>query len=152
MNRFLKFALLTLSLLAGCAAPPIEGVEVHDAWARPAAQSSNGAVYLTIRSGADDEIVGIDAVIAEAVEMHESRMNGDVMEMRQLTSVPLPAREPVTFEPGGLHIMLVGLKQELKAGDRVEITLHFMNSEDLQVSADVMDTAPAGEEHPSNTH
>lgn len=74
--------------------------------------------------------------------MHESTMSGDVMEMHQLQSVPLNAGEDVIFEPGGLHIMLIGLKQDLKPGEEFEITLQFKNSEDLKVSVTVQDTPP----------
>ena len=87
-----------------------------------------------------DEIVGVTSDVAESVEMHESRMTGDVMEMRQVQSVPLGAGEQVTFEPGGLHIMLVGLKQDLKTGDEFEINLLFKNHNDLRVNVDVTDT------------
>ena len=140
MKRILLSVLGIVFLLSGCAAPATEGVEVRDAWARSAAQAGNGAVYFVIRSSAADEILRVSSDVAEAVEMHASTMNGDVMEMHQLESVPLSAGEPVTFEPGGLHIMLIGLKQDLKAGDEIEITLHFKNYQDLPVIVPVRDT------------
>ncbi len=136
--------LLTTLLLSSCSAPATEGLGVRDAWARPAPQGGNGAVYFVIQSSEVDEIVGVTSDVAESVEMHESRMTGDVMEMRQVQSVPLGAGEQVTFEPGGLHIMLVGLKQDLKTGDEFEINLLFKNHNDLRVNVDVTDT-PASE-------
>ena len=129
-----------MSLLSGCASPASEGVEVHEAWARPAAQGGNGAAYFVIRSSAADEIVGVSSEVADAVEMHESIMSGDVMEMHHLESIPLEAGGEVRFAPGGLHIMLISLKQDLKSGDEIEITLHFMNHEDLTVQVTVRDT------------
>jgi len=150
VNRTWKFVLLIVLLLNSCAAPVTEGVEVRDAWARPAAQGGNGAVYFVIHSSAADEIVGVTSAIAEAVEMHESVMNGDVMEMHQLESIPLNAGEEVSFEPGGLHIMLIGLKQELKTGGEFEITLQFKNHEDLKVSVPVTDTPAAENSHSAN--
>lgn len=143
VNRIWEFVLLIVILLSSCAAPVTEGVEVRDAWARPAAQGGNGAVYFVIRSSAADEIVGVISAIAEAVEMHESMMNGDVMEMHQLEAVPLKAGEEVSFEPGGLHIMLIGLKQELKTGGNFQITLQFKNHEDLEVNVPVTDIPAA---------
>lgn len=142
MKRIWVSVLIMVSLLSGCATPATEGVEVRDAWARPAAQGGNGAGYLIIRSAAADELLSVASNIAEAVEMHESTMSGDVMEMHQLQSVPLNAGEDVIFEPGGLHIMLIGLKQDLKPGEEFEITLQFKNSEDLKVSVTVQDTPP----------
>ena len=140
MNRIFVFALTIVFLLMGCVAPTAEGVEVRDAWARPAAQGENGAVYFVIRSSEKDAITDISSDVADAAEMHESMMNGDVMEMHRLASVPLGAGEDVTFEPGGLHLMLVRLKKQLKSGDTIEITLHFESHEDLKVRVAVKDS------------
>jgi copper(I)-binding protein len=140
----LVLVLTATLLLSSCSAPATEGMEVRDAWARPALQGGNGAVYFVIRSSIADEIVGVTSGVAESVEMHESRMTGDVMEMRQAESVPLGAGDDVTFEPGGFHIMLIGLKQDLKNGDEIAINLQFKNHEDLRVNVDVTDT-PASE-------
>lgn len=146
VKRILVSVLTIVVLLSGCAAPATEGVEVRDAWARPAAQGGNGAVYFIIRSSAADELVGVASDVADAVEMHESLMSGDVMEMHHLQSVPLKAGEEVVFEPGGLHIMLIGLKQDLKLGDEFQITLQFKNDEDIQLRVPVQDT-PASKEN-----
>lgn len=138
---------LFLGLLSGCAAPGQEDVEVHEAWARPAAQGGNGAVYFAIRSSQADEMTGVSSDSAEAVEMHESTMSGDVMQMHQLETVQLDAGEQVTFEPGGLHIMLIGLKQDLRAGEEIEITLHFKQHQDISVTVPIQDTPPSPENH-----
>jgi copper(I)-binding protein len=147
VNRILVFILAIAFLLSGCAAPATEGVDVREAWARPAAQGDNGAVYFVIRSSEADELVGVTSDVAEVVEMHESMMSGDVMEMHQLESVPLSAGEEVTFEPGSLHLMLVGLKQDLKAGDDIPITLHFKKYQDIQLHVSVQDSPPSEHDH-----
>ena len=147
VNRILVFVSIIVFLLSGCAAPAAEGVEVREAWARPAPQGGNGAIYFVIRSTEEDEIVGVSSDVAEAVEMHESRMSGDVMEMHQSHSVPLPAAEEVLFEPGGLHIMLIGLKQDLKAGDEFEISLQFKNHQEVQLNIPVRETPVSEENH-----
>ena len=147
MKRFLVCVLAIVFLLSSCGALTSEGVEVRDVWARPAAQGDNGAVYFVIRSSAADEIVGASSDVAEAVEIHESTMSGDVMEMHHATSVPLGAGKEVTFEPGGLHIMLVGLKQDLKSGDQFEVTLHFKNHEEVKLNIVVKDSPAAQENH-----
>lgn len=146
MNRILVLTLVFVFLFSGCSAPVGEGMEVRDAWARPTAQGENGAVYFVIRSSSADEIVGASSDVAEAVEIHESAMNGDVMEMHHSPSVPLGAGEEVTFDPGGLHIMLVRLKQELKAGDEIEVALHFKKHKDLKLNVVVRDD-PASQEN-----
>ena len=147
VKRLLVCVLAIALLLGGCGTPGEEGVEVREAWARPAAQGGNGAVYFVIRSPEADEIVGASSDIAEAVEIHRSAMSGDVMEMHHLPSIPLVAGEEVTFEPGGLHIMLVNLKQDLKIGDEIEVTLHFKNSKDIQLQVPVQDTPAMESDH-----
>lgn len=152
MNRILVAVLVVASVLSGCGAPAPEGVEVRDAWARPAAQGANGAVYFVLHSSREDELVGVSTNVADAAEMHESMMDGDVMQMHQMDTVPLPAGEQVTFKPGGLHIMLVGLKQELKVGDEIEITLDFKNFQDLKITVPVRETPVMEDDHSSNSH
>lgn len=147
MKEILIIVLAIGVLLSGCAAPTTEGVEVRDAWARPASQGGNGAAYLVIRSSTADELVGVVSDIAEVVEMHESMMNGDVMQMHHMGSVSLGAGEEVIFEPGGLHIMLIGLKQDLKTGDEFEITLQFKNFQDIKLLVPVRDTPAMENDH-----
>jgi periplasmic copper chaperone A len=136
----------TLLLLSACSTA--KGLEVHDAWMRPVRQGENGAVYLIIHnhSSTADELIGVSTEVAEAIEIHESKMNGDVMEMRQLESLTLEGDTEIQFEPGGLHLMLVDLKKDLKVGDEIKITLYFQNFEDINVLVPVRDT-PAPEEH-----
>jgi copper(I)-binding protein len=147
VNQTLVSVLAIVFLLSGCAAPATEGIEVRDAWARPAAQGGNSAVYFVIRSSEPDEMTGFSSDIAEATEMHESIMNGEVMEMHHLESVVLDAGEQVAFEPGGLHIMLINLKQDLEVGDEIALTLHFKNHQDMQLRVPVRDTPAAEQEH-----
>lgn len=128
MQRILVLVLAMSLLLSACGAE--KGIEIREAWARPAAQGENGAIYFVIHNDMReaDELTGISSDIAEAIEVHESMLNGDVMQMHQLESVPLPAEAEIAFQPGGLHVMLIGIQNDLKIGDQVEITLHFKNS------------------------
>jgi len=100
---------------------------IRGAWTRPAAAGLNGAGYLTIvNSGhAADKLLSASSPAAARVSIHESRMVGAVMTMRRLDGVAIPAGASVTFKPGGLHLMLEGLKAPLKEGDRVAVTLVF---------------------------
>lgn len=146
MKRIFLFGLGMLFLISACGAD--RGIEVREAWARPAVQGENSAIYFVIRNQARaaDELTSVTSDIADAVEMHESRMEGDVMQMHQLESVPLPADAETLFKPGGLHIMLIGLKKDIKIGDEIEITLHFENSEDMTLLVPVQE-ATASEKH-----
>jgi copper(I)-binding protein len=147
VKKILTAVLAIGFLLSGCGSPATQGVEVREAWARPAAQGGNGAVYFIVRSSAADELTGVVSDVADAVEMHESVMNGDVMEMHHMRSVPLDAGKDINFEPGGLHIMLIGLNQDLQAGDEFEITLQFKNYGDLKLNVPVRETPVSEDSH-----
>jgi copper(I)-binding protein len=141
MKRFFMILLAGIIMLSACTTAA--GIEVSKAWARPATQGGNGAVYFVLHNGSADadELTGVSSEIAEVVEMHETKMEGDVMQMQQVMSIPVGAGDSVELMPGGLHIMLIGLKKDLKAGDEIEITLHFANSEDITVTAPVQEQA-----------
>jgi periplasmic copper chaperone A len=137
MKKIFILVVAGIMLLSACGAS--EGIKISDAWARTATKGTNSAVYFVIQNhNADaDELIGASTNIANAAEVHESRMEGDVMTMNHMDSVTLDPSVKVEFMPGGLHIMLIGLKQDLKAGDQVEVTLHFKNNSDLIVKATV---------------
>lgn len=141
MKRIVVLMLTAALILSACGAS--EGIEISDAWARMEYTGANSAVYFVIENhNADaDNLVGASSNIADATEVHESKMEGDVMMMNHLESVTLEPSAKVEFKPGGLHIMLIGLKQDLNPGDEVEVTLHFENSPDLVVKATVRDAS-----------
>jgi copper(I)-binding protein len=76
-------------------------------------------------TGEDDQLLSASSDIAQAVEIHKSSMHEGVMKMEKQDFVPVPAGEQVIFEPGGLHIMLIGLHQPLNSGDTFTLTLNF---------------------------
>jgi copper(I)-binding protein len=126
-------------LLSGC--DTASGITVSDAWARPAMQGDIGAVYFLLQnhSASVDELTGISSDVAETVEMHESKMEGDVMKMQQISYLPIEGQASIKFEPGGYHVMLIRLKQELKVGDEIEISLHFKENEDITITVPVQE-------------
>jgi copper(I)-binding protein len=104
-----------------------------------------GGAYLRLenRGTQGDRLVSATADVAKAVELHEMTMQGDVMRMRQVDTVEVPAGQSVVLEPGGLHMMLVGLKAPLKEGDRFPMTLKFEKAGEVKVDV-VVDSALAG--------
>lgn len=140
----MKYFFLTLLagafLLSACNAAT--GIQVSNAWARTASKDGNGAVYFLLQnhSAAADELLGASSDSAVSVEIHESRMEGDVMKMQQLMSVPLAGKASIEFAPGGYHVMLIGLKQDLEIGGQIELTLHFKDHQDITVSVPVQET------------
>lgn len=146
-KAILLVVVLGAFILSACGAAAEEGMQIRDAWMRPAASGGNGAVYFALQNNTStaDELLGASSDVAEVLEIHESAMEGDVMSMNMLPSLPLAAGEEVTFEPGGLHIMLIGLKQDLQPDDQLELVLHFRSSGDLTITAHVGEAAPAGD-------
>lgn len=119
-NRIrLLLAALSCSALAQAAE-----VKIEDAWVRPAAPGQRvvGA-FMTLTADADMTLVKAASPAARVVELHFMRMADGMMEMRELEKIDLPQGTPVSLEPGGMHVMLIGLKAPIKAGDRVPLTL-----------------------------
>jgi len=99
-------------------------VKVSKAWTRATAPGQDSAsVQLTITSKKDATLVGVASGSAQSGEIHSMVMEGDVMKMRALESLPLPAKTPVTLGADGNHLMLVGLKNPLKAGRKLPFAL-----------------------------
>jgi copper(I)-binding protein len=105
-------------------APALAQVAVSEPWVRGTVpgQRSSGA-FMTLISATDERLVEARSPVAGVVEIHEMAMDGNVMRMRPVSSIELPANKPVTLAPGGYHVMLMELTQSLKAGDSVPLTL-----------------------------
>ena len=101
-------------------------LEVDNAWARATpGKSAIGAAYVTIHSPTADKLVAASTPVAKKAELHTMSMSGMVMKMRPVASIDIPAGQAVTLQPGGLHIMLVGLAKPLKTGQTFPLTLTF---------------------------
>lgn len=118
---------------AGAAGP----VVVADALCRP---TPNGrqvtGCYLTLTAPVADTLVSVASPVAALVQIHETRMESNMMMMRELEAgLPLPAGQAVTLAPGANHIMLMGVTEPLKAGDSVPLTLTFATAAPVEVTA-----------------
>ncbi len=116
----------TLGLLAALAlaAPAFAQTTVKDAWVRGTVpqQQASGA-FMQITSAQGGRLVAVSTPVAGVAEIHEMKMDGGVMKMAPVTGLDLPAGKAVELKPGGYHLMLMGLKQQLKGGDTVPLTL-----------------------------
>ncbi|ABF07023.1 periplasmic copper chaperone A [Cupriavidus metallidurans] len=157
--RAARAASIATLALAGllASAQAMAQVDVSDAWVRGTvpAQTASGA-FMTLHAHQDAKLVGVSSPVGTA-ELHEMKMENNVMRMRQIPSLDLPKMQDVQLKPGGYHVMLMGLKQQLKAGDTVPITLKFEQNGKVveqQVSAQVRDmTASAqGGGHGDHKH
>lgn len=132
-------------LLAMAVAAPAwaQGVTVEQPWTRAAAQGGVGGAFMTLKNAgaAADKLVSVTTPVAGKVELHQSSREGDVMRMRPVTGIEVPAGGSVTLAPGGLHVMMMGLTRPLAPGERVPLTLTFEKAGAVQVEAAVQ---PAG--------
>lgn len=137
-------SLLLWSAVLSSASAPAQVAKVESAWARPtvAGQSAGGG-YLKIAGGATaDRLLSASAPVARNVEVHSMEMEGDVMRMRPLDSVAVPAGQTVELKPGGMHVMFMGLAQPLKSGSSFPLTLRFEKAGDVTVQVKVAPQAP----------
>lgn len=100
---------------------------------------ATSAAYFVVRNGGAeaDRLLSAESEVAGAVELHQSRIEEGGMRMRPIEGVDLPAGGEARLEPGGYHVMLVGLKRELKGGDRFPLTLHFERAGAVMVEVEV---------------
>lgn len=123
------------------------GVEVSDAWARATpGGAKTGAAYVTLVSPTGDKLTGVTSSVAMKAELHEMGTEGGIMKMREVPAIDLPPGQKVTLKPGGIHIMMVGLKHPLKAGQSVPLILTFEKAGTREVSAAVAKVGAMGPE------
>ena len=142
---------LLAMIVAGCVAPPAASspqgsgqgagaarVQAADVWARAAA-AGNSAAYMILRNSGDstDRLVKVESDIANAVELHKTTMEGSMMKMAPVENVEVPAKGQAELKPGGFHVMLIGLKRELKAGEKIKLKLQFEKAGAQEIEAEV---------------
>lgn len=147
LNRLLAGALLGLAALAANANEfKLGAVTIDRPYARATAPGQPaGGGFLTLKnSGASaDRLLSASAEVSKAVELHTMTMEGDVMRMRQVEAIDLPAGKTVELKPGGLHIMFIGLKAPLKKGDSFPLKLKFEKAGEVTVQVNVEATGAA---------
>jgi copper(I)-binding protein len=149
----MKKLLLALSACAAlgafstaCLAQPKNELQIEKPWARATVPGAAvGGGYLTIRNNgaASDRLIGAASPAAARVEMHTMAMEKDVMRMREVKGVDVPAKGAVQFKPGGYHLMLIDLKAPLRQGDKVPVTLRFEKAGEVRTELSVEPQASA---------
>jgi len=138
-----KFAAVVLA--ATVIALPFRGyaqTTVKDPWVRgTVAQQRTSGLFARITSASGGRLVSVSSPVANVVEIHEMVMEGNVMRMRAVDGIDLPAGKAVELKPGGYHVMLIDLKRQLKPGDTVPVTLVVEGKdgrrENVEVKAEV---------------
>ena len=133
-------------------------VEVKNAWARATVQGQRATgAFMQITAPAASTLVSVSTPVAGVAEVHEMKMDGDVMRMRPLPKgLELPAGKAVQLKPGGYHLMLMDLKLPLQKDTTIPITLTLRDSKGVQSSQDlrvpVLSAAPAGQAEHQHKH
>jgi len=117
-------------------------IKVKDVWGRSSPMMAEaGAVYMVIQNagGEADKLIAAETDVCQVVELHESVMEGDVMQMRPVEggAIEVPAGGSVELKPGGLHVMLIQLKSPLEAGASAPLTLVFEKSGKIEVNVEI---------------
>jgi len=148
MRPMILAAVAAISL-AGGALAQAPTVEVSDAWARATTSMARaGGVFLTMKAtGGSDRVVSASSPVADRVELHETIRDGNVMRMREVPELRVQQSEPTVLKPGGLHIMLMGLKQQLNRGDSFPLTITFEKAPAVTVTVTVQAAGAGGHSH-----
>lgn len=149
---------ITLAALIFAALPVMAQVIVKDPWVRATvpAMKATGA-FMQITSARDARLVEVKSPVAGIIEIHEMAMDKDVMKMRALPDgLDLPAGKAVELKPGGYHVMLMDLKQQMKEGDTVAVTLVIEGKDkkrsNIEIKAPVKALATPGKMEAEHTH
>lgn len=135
-----SFALALASCSSSGASPAAGSMTVTGAWARQAmSMDTAGAAYMTIANGTGeaDALTGVRTDAAANPEIHETTNEGGMMAMHPVERIEVPAGGSVSLEPGGYHIMLINLTQELQVGGTIDLTLTFEKAGEIKVTAEV---------------
>jgi|GEM_PF-533330 len=127
-----------VALCAGAAAHAPALLTVGNPWVRATVEGQTGSgAYMELTSREDARLTGASASVAERVEVHEMRMDHDMMRMRRLDSLALPKNTTVALDHQ-YHIMLIGLRRQLQVGQTVQLTLHLIDATGARRDQDVL--------------
>lgn len=113
-------------------------VAVSDAWARATVPNQKaGGAFMTLKASTDTRLVAADSPAAASTEIHEMKMEGNVMKMSPIEALELPAGKAVELRPGGYHLMLMQLAQPLAEGSTIAVSLTFEDADGKRSTMDV---------------
>ena len=130
---------LSLSFSAHAQNAKVGSVQIENAYTRatvPGQQVAGGFMKIE-NKGAADQLVSASSPVAGEVQLHEMAMDGNVMKMRQVKDIAVPAGGAVELKPGGLHLMFINIKAPLTAGETVPVKLKFAKAGEVEVKMPV---------------
>ncbi len=152
MTRYLSLLIAAFALATPATAQDYMQGDIHimKPWSRPLpAVSVNGAAYMTImnKGSAPDRLVSVSTPAARKAELHNHIMEGGLMKMRPVGVLKITPGDPSVLQPGGLHIMLMGLSQPLVEGNSFPLTLNFERAGSIEVEVMIFQPEETGDGH-----
>ncbi len=152
MNRCLLLLAAAFTLASSALAHDYVHGDIHimKPWSRPLpAVSVNGAAYMTLMNegSAPDRLVSVSTPAAKKAELHNHIVEGGLMKMRRVGTVEITPGEPSMLQPGGLHIMLMGLTEPLVEGNSFPLTLSFERAGSIEVKVMIFEPEGTGQGH-----
>jgi copper(I)-binding protein len=120
--------------------PAFGQIEIEKPWMRatpPGAKVAAGYVTVRNKSASPDRLVGASSPVAARVETHVHIKDGDILRMREVKALDVPTKGALELKPGGAHLMFVEIKQPLKEGDKVPVTLKFEKAGEIKTEFNV---------------
>jgi periplasmic copper chaperone A len=153
MKKVLFFALVWAAALPAVA----QTIAVSSAWARATVPGQHGTgAFMTLMAADGARLTGAASAVAGVVEIHEMKIEGNVMKMRAISAIDLPPGRSVQLAPGGYHVMLMDLKRALKPGDKILVELQFETRDKRlltqPVEVEVRTAAPAAQKSGEHKH
>ena len=155
MSRFLLLLAATFGIAIAAAAHDYVQGDIHimKPWSRPLPPVSvNGAAYMTLvnKGNAPDRLLSISTPAARKAELHNHTMEGGMMKMRPVGALEISPGDRTVLQPGGLHVMLMGLTEPLVDGNSFPLTLDFEHAGSIEVKVMIFEPGEAG--HGDMTH
>jgi len=151
----MKFVAIAVLFTVASGSLYAQNVDVKNAWVRASVQGQKATgAFMQLTASQPTTLVGVASPVAGVAEVHEMKMDGDVMRMRALPQgLPLPAGQPVALTPGGYHVMLMDLKATLPKDSTIPLTLTFKDAKGVESRVElklpVATTAPGGAAAPA---
>jgi copper(I)-binding protein len=158
MKKVLSSALLASVFMTGVVFASNEvkvgNLRIENPQARatvPAQKMSGGFLKIENKGGAD-KLLAASSSVSKTMELHTMVMDGNVMKMREVKGIDVPANGMVELRPGGLHLMFMDLNEQLKPGSTFKVKLKFEKAGEVEVPFKVMDNKPTGHGHSGHGH
>ena len=130
---------LAFTVATGLTTAQSAAVKVEGAWARATVQGQKGTgAFMNITAKEGTRLVGVSSPVAGMAEVHEMKLENDIMKMRAVPVLDLPAGQTVRLKPGGYHVMLMDLKAPLAKDSTVPVTLRFKNAKGVESTLDLL--------------